>query len=68
MREFGADESKFKEKLTCLDNLLHNYSGLGGMKDDFAKMLYASSSKLFLSKKGSQLLEDGIRMHRNSKQ
>ena len=68
MNKFGADETIFKRKLNCLENLLHNYSGLNGMKDDFAKMLYASSSKVFLSKKGSQVLEDGIRMNRNSKQ
>ena len=37
------------------------------MKDDFAKMLYASSSKIFVSKTGSQLLEDGVRLNRNSK-
>ena len=51
-----------------MDNLLYNYNGLNNMKDDFAKMLYASSSKIFVSKKGSELLEDGVRLHRNSKQ
>lgn len=52
-KEFGADESRFQEKLSKVDNLLYNYNGLNNMKDDFAKMLYASSSKIFVSKKGS---------------
>ena len=35
MQEFGADEKKASKKLKCLGNLLHNYGGLNGMKDDF---------------------------------
>ena len=34
-----------KNKLKCLGNLLGNYSGLDEIKDDFTKMLYASSLK-----------------------
>ena len=52
MKEFGADESTFNNKLKCLGNLLHNYSGLNGMKDDFAKMLYSSTSNLNLNHLG----------------
>ena len=42
-KEFGADETKFSKKLDFLGNLLHNYNGLNGLKDDFAQMLYSSS-------------------------
>lgn len=45
--EFGAKDAKLEKKLHFLGNLLPNYAGLNGMKDDFARMLYASSSKLF---------------------
>ena len=54
MQEFGADEKKASKKLKCLGNLLHNYGGLNGMKDDFTQMLYASSSKFFVPKKADQ--------------
>ena len=65
--EFGATENRFKDKLKCLGNLLPNYAGLGGMKDDFAQMLYSSSSRLFLSKNGSELFEDVSRLNRQQK-
>lgn len=53
--------------MSKLENLLHNYNGLSGMKIDYAKMLYSSSSKVFLSKKGSQLLKDKTKLNRSSK-
>lgn len=49
--EFGAKETKVEKKLNFLGSLLPNYAGLSGMKDDFARMLYASSSKLYSSAK-----------------
>jgi hypothetical protein len=42
-QEFGSNENEFNKKINFLGNLLSNYNGLNGMKDDFAKMLYASS-------------------------
>lgn len=65
--EFGADETKFTEKINCLGHLLPNYGGLGGMKNEFAQMLYSSSSRLFISKNGSEILEDVARMNRQQK-
>lgn len=34
------------------------------MKDEFAQMLYSSSSKVFLSKNGSEIFDDKVRMNR----
>ena len=47
-----------------LGNLFHNYGGLNNIKDEFAQMLYAQSSSLFLSKNGSEILEDTVRLNR----
>ena len=62
--EFGADERRFSSKVNCLEYLLHNYSGLSGMKEEFTKMLYSSSSKFFLTKGGRELQKDGKKLNR----
>ena len=51
-KEFGGDEKMLARKLDCLDNLLHNYAGLGGMKNDFASMMYASGMNFSMTKSG----------------
>lgn len=59
VQEFGADEGRFTKKLANFDELLHNYKGLPELKDNFAKMLYSSSSKFFMSKKGgNEMIEE----------
>ena len=47
-KEFGADENNLSKKLEYLENMLHSYNGLGDMKDDFAKMMYATQSNIVM--------------------
>lgn len=47
---------------------MHNYSGLSGMKDDFAKMLYSSSSKFFQQNSLGHVVEDNKILCRRSKE
>ena len=54
-KEFGGDEKMLARKLDCLDNLLHNYAGLGGMKNDFASMMYASGMNFSMTKSGMRV-------------
>ena len=50
---FRTQEWKVVDRLQKLGKLLPNYAGLSGMKDEFAQMLYSSSSNLFSTHKDS---------------
>ena len=66
--EFGAREAKVERNLHFLGSLLPNYAGLDNMKDDFARMLYASSSKLSNSTSGKKFNSQIAQLNGQSKE
>ena len=67
-KEFGGDEKILARKLDCLESLLHNYAGIGGMKNDFASMMYASGTNFNMTKSGLRIGAADIMQKTNVRQ
>lgn len=65
--EFGATEQAFSTKMSHISNLLQNYAGASGMKNEFAQMLYSSATKFLATSNSSQFLDNNHRLTKESK-